>query len=364
MNTQYAKVQYADFSQYKRVIAVSDIHGDKDGFLAMLQKLNFTSEDALVIVGDILERGSQSLELLRVVMELSKKDNYYLVAGNNDVLFEEWKDNDEMDPEVHRYVTHRDNSTVIEMARELAMPYETLEELKHLKVAIYENYQKELDFLKHLPLILESNLATFVHAGIKPGTIEKQDPVYCLEAPAFAKEKNVFRKPIIVGHWPASNYSENIISVNPYVNQETNVYSIDGGNSMKLWHQINYLIFENGEIKMGYYDNLPKVKILEKQESTDQKEAVTLLFPNTLVKIKERHEKSSLCYLPHVDKEMQVDNDLIYRYKEDDYCYDFTTYHLSLETGETVALCSQLKDGILVKKDGIVGLYTGRYAFL
>ena len=63
-----ARVRYERLTQYKRVIALSDIHGDFDGFHGLLQALRFSPEDALVIVGDIVEKGPNSLKLLRYVM--------------------------------------------------------------------------------------------------------------------------------------------------------------------------------------------------------------------------------------------------------------------------------------------------------
>ena len=69
---------------------VSDIHGDNRGFLAMLRQTGFCQQDALVIVGDILEKGKESLELLRSVMRCAEKGNVYMTAGNNDTIFSEW----------------------------------------------------------------------------------------------------------------------------------------------------------------------------------------------------------------------------------------------------------------------------------
>ena len=36
---------------------VSDIHGEDDRFHAMLQKINFSKEDTLYILGDVVDRG-------------------------------------------------------------------------------------------------------------------------------------------------------------------------------------------------------------------------------------------------------------------------------------------------------------------
>ena len=48
MNKTYATVHKVDFSPYRRVIAISDIHGDREGFDGVLDKLGFSEDDALV----------------------------------------------------------------------------------------------------------------------------------------------------------------------------------------------------------------------------------------------------------------------------------------------------------------------------
>ena len=82
-----ATVAHAELDRYRRAIVVSDIHGDNRGFLAMLRQTGFCQQDALVIVGDILEKGKESLELLRSVMRCAEKGNVYMTAGNNDTIF-------------------------------------------------------------------------------------------------------------------------------------------------------------------------------------------------------------------------------------------------------------------------------------
>lgn len=364
MKKKYAAVAYVDFKKYKRIIVMSDIHGDLDGFTEVLDKVRFSKEDALVIVGDILEKGAHSLELLHLVMQYVKAGNTYMVAGNNDVWIFKWFDNIYSDEDILWYVNAEKRSILVEMMQQLNMKCSKIEDVQVLKNAIEENFSEEIDFLAGLPHIMESDIATFVHAGIRPGGIEEQDIEYCLAAPAFASQTYCFEKPVIVGHWPVSNYCGGIIDVNPYFNKETNVIGIDGGNSMKSWQQINYLIFDNekNEISNGYYDCLPQIKVLESRKLNDN--PVSLIFPNTLIEIREETEDKCVCYIPYLDKQMEIERDNIYTYKGRTYCADFTTYCLPVEAGEVVAYCEKVKDGILIKRDGIVGKYIGRYEFM
>ena len=80
------RLQRVSFPKGRRVIAVSDIHGWCDMLRGLLRKIDFSEEDILVLVGDVFEKGSQNLELLRYLMELSKKSTVYKVMGNCDIL--------------------------------------------------------------------------------------------------------------------------------------------------------------------------------------------------------------------------------------------------------------------------------------
>ncbi|MGN1344295.1 MAG: metallophosphoesterase [Traorella sp.] len=356
---KYARLKKVSFNQYSRILVMSDLHGDDEGFQQALQELAFCSSDALVIVGDILEKGPQSLKLLQEIMNYSKQGNVYIVAGNNDVIFEEWK-NDEISLEdVKWYMHSRENSILIEMANHLHLNYETLEDIQLLKETIFKEYQNEIHFLSEIPEIIESETTIFVHAGIENKPLDKQDVNTCLTAWEFAKTNDYFEKMVVVGHWPASNYCEDIICVNPYYNPSNNIISIDGGNSMKSWQQINVLIFEKGQMEIKAIDRCPKIKLLEEQEAS--KDALSLIFPHTELTIKEKKEKESLCYLPYVNKEMMIQNNQIYEYKGKTYCYDFTTYCLGVKKGEIVSYCEELDDSILIKRNGIVGKYYGTY---
>lgn len=357
-----AVVKRVRFDHYKRVIVTSDIHGDKDGLAGMLQQVHFSHEDGLVLVGDLIERGAHSLELLRMVLQYAKAGNVYAVEGNNDAVFIDWYAGRISDEDICRYVNGRKNSLILDMAMELEMKYETVEDIKRLKAVLGEAFREEIEFLQSLPQVIESELAVFVHAGIRPGDLRKQDPEYCMTAPEFGRQPYCFKKTVVVGHWPVSNYSDCVISVNPYWNHKSNVISIDGGNSMKRWQQINYLIFEKGTIQFGYYDQLPKIHALDSQE--ESQEPFTLLFPHTRIDSMREMREGNYCVFSSLNKELLIAKDRIYRYKGTYYCYDFTTYCLPVRAGERLSYCGKEGAGILVKRDGIVGNYYGRYELL
>lgn len=359
---RYAPYYYLDTSRFERVIALSDVHGDLDGFLGALSKAGFSERDALIIVGDILEKGERALPLLRKVMEMSAKGNVFMLMGNNDAIFSSWREGAVSDADMLGYLQNVPHSTVFEAARELGLGWDTLEEVTALKNAIFENYKGEIAFLDSLPYIIETEFAVFVHAGLGDGPLCKQEPSVCLSAPEYGIDKRCHDKPVIVGHWPASNYCTDVIRVDPFFNRDTGVISIDGGNSLKSWGQINYLVFRSGAVaESGYYDSLPKIMVLEAQKESDN--PTLLIHPKTLVEIINRGKTETLCFIPAINSEKTIVNEKIYEYRGNCYCWDYTDYKPELAAGDIVSLCQTDEYGTLIKKHGIVGYYTGRWEF-
>ena len=60
---------------------MSDIHGQYKRYKAMMEKIELKSEDKLYILGDVIDRGPQSLEILFDIMD---RDNVELFLGNHE----------------------------------------------------------------------------------------------------------------------------------------------------------------------------------------------------------------------------------------------------------------------------------------
>ncbi len=62
---------------------MSDIHGRYDKYLAMLDKIKFSDDDTLHILGDVLDRGEQPVELL---WDMSLRPNVIPILGNHELI--------------------------------------------------------------------------------------------------------------------------------------------------------------------------------------------------------------------------------------------------------------------------------------
>ena len=300
----YAQVKYADLSHFDRVIAVSDMHAHPEVFSAVLEKVGFCDSDALVIVGDLVNRGEQSLEMLRQVMALARQENVYVLLGNNDAHLLEWVDGKLENGAILRDLQAGNPSIRLEMAKKVALPYETEADAEQIRLAVQAHFQEEIAFLRGLPHILDSDVATFVHAGLQPGDLHRQDPLFCLTVQGFDDQPRCYDKPVIVGHWPASNYNKDIFNANVRVNPHSNVVSIDGGLGVKFFGQMNYYIIhpKTGKKEWGYFDNHHKILVLDDQEANE--EYLTVNFPDTKLVIESQTETEVHAFLPALDLRM------------------------------------------------------------
>lgn len=62
---------------------MSDIHGNYQKYKEMLNKIKFSDEDTLYIVGDILDRGEEGL---RILLDISERFNVIPMLGNHELL--------------------------------------------------------------------------------------------------------------------------------------------------------------------------------------------------------------------------------------------------------------------------------------
>ena len=62
---------------------MSDLHGEYDKYLSMLDKIKFSDDDDLYILGDVVDRGQKPVEILR---DMSMRHNVFPIMGNHDKM--------------------------------------------------------------------------------------------------------------------------------------------------------------------------------------------------------------------------------------------------------------------------------------
>lgn len=65
------------------IYCMSDIHGEYDLYLAMLEKIGFSDADTLYVIGDVIDRGKRGVD---VALDMMARPNVTLLRGNHEQM--------------------------------------------------------------------------------------------------------------------------------------------------------------------------------------------------------------------------------------------------------------------------------------
>ena len=348
----------------QRVIAISDVHGNLEVLKKLLKKVGFKDTDVLILVGDIVEKGKESLATLRYVMELSKTHTVYSVCGNCDAIcFELLKD--ERNEDLLKYIIARKNTLIGEMCRSLGIDIHRELDMLSVKHILRQEFKEEIEFICSLPHIIEIGKFRFAHAALYPGHMEEMKPSQVMRADAFMDQEFYFDKYLVVGHWPVVLYCRSIADCNPRVDQEKKIISIDGGNVLKRDGQLNALIIPDinkEEFSFDYEDTLRKAKILNTQEVGESSYNIPWIDSN--VHVLRREREFTYCEHKTSGYKMWIPNDYLSEEKDGWHTEDISDYQIPVTFGDVVSVTEDTSRGYLIKKDGICGWYYGMIEYL
>ena len=352
------------FQKGRRIIAVSDIHGNLPFFLALMDKVKLTPEDILVLNGDLLEKGRDSLALLRHLMALSGTHTLYPICGNCDGLVLRFFDTDELDARFFSsYLPRHPESTLRQLAREGG--FDQTDDLPRLRADLRRS-PGWWAWLRGLPTILETGRLVFVHGGVPSLTgMEKLDRWKCEKNDDFLSQGHRFDKWVIVGHWPVTLYDPAIQCSAPLIDYDRHTASIDGGCVLKLDGQLNALIIPDiggEELNYAWYDGLPAVTALDAQEASA--DPVNIRWSDSVVEKLREEGDCVLVRHPTSGRELWLPYDFVCVWRDGEtHTEDATDYRLPVSPGDQLALVRETRRGCLVKKDGITGWYLGRIKY-
>lgn len=166
---------------------VSDIHGNYELFVKLLKKINFSKNDEMFILGDVIDKGKDVQKLLNLIYN-SKDQNIFTLTGNHELDFIDFVF-DEQDRRVG------DKVLIEDCKKYLGVQNLTMEDIDN--ICHFRYYYEEDDFV-------------LVHAGIKlkedgtPVPLEETDYETFVYDRTF-KNENVLPKNykcVIFGHTP------------------------------------------------------------------------------------------------------------------------------------------------------------------
>ena len=361
-------VSHPSLDDSRRIIVISDIHGNLAYFDGLLSKLHLRSDDQLVLLGDLVEKGPESLATLRRAMELRGRCRVYPVMGNCD-FWHLWVDADGAVPEdptiahlLHQKATAR-QGLILNMCAELGVELTAETDIPALKATLREHFRAEFDFLREIPFALETEKYIFVHGGIPKGeTLESAGAWRCMKLDSFYAARPHFSKWVITGHTPVCLYGRNTISAVPIVDKACRVISIDGGCVLKDDGQLNALIIRRGKFTWDWYDPFPRAVARTPQKKGAHSAYIrwgdNLVTPVELGRewCRIRHERTGY--------EMDVPTDFLFEANGELRVNDVTDYRPPVAPGDVLSVVRVTDRGCWIKKGGVSGWYTGELEYL
>lgn len=194
------------------IYVMSDLHGCYDKYKQMLEKINFSNEDTMYILGDVIDRGNDGIKIL---LDMMKRPNVVPMLGNHEYMAYRVLKKFNVEITADNYNSHLDEEAIkmyenwmfnggITTSRAFAK----LE--KSARDGIIE-YLGEFDLYEELEV--NGNTFVLVHGGLVGFEEDKELDEYdihdiiwgrCDYARQYYKDKY-----LVTGHTPTYNIDEN-----------------------------------------------------------------------------------------------------------------------------------------------------------
>ncbi|MBY0597851.1 metallophosphoesterase [Bacillus bingmayongensis] len=354
------KIRKLSIPNEGRVIVISDIHGELELLKKLLSKVNFSLEDYLIINGDLCEKGSNSIGVVNYVRELEAHNpNVHVIEGNCEALVDALLNEN---PGLINYLYTRKNSIFNEWLNQLGFYINEETDIREVKDILTSPFSIEIKWLTELPTVIETDDYIFVHAGLEDiEDWKKTERKNALAMPEFFTKSHRANKYAIVGHWPVVNYSEEVPSNNPVIDENKKIIAIDGGNTIKEAGQLNAFIIHRliskDVFSYTYVDHFPQYEILADFDAEPMMQG-GVTYPYYYIVPVEENDDFTICKQIETNKQLYVKNEYIKQNETDDYTVktDISCAQISVREGDIVSLIDDSCTGYdLIKKDGVEG---------
>lgn len=164
-----------------RRIVIGDVHGHYDTLIALLDAVSPTSKDEIYFLGDLIDRGPKSAQVVDLVM----RNNFYCLRGNHEEMLLDVVGTGEVSVDLYQSWLYSGG---------------------HATVDSYDSKipQEHIDWIKGLPLYLDLGDYWLVHAGVDPNVplAQQNAEQFCWIREDFhGNDRVIFKnKLIITGH--------------------------------------------------------------------------------------------------------------------------------------------------------------------
>jgi len=208
-----------------RYIAITDIHGELYKLKSLISKIEFKNDDVVVFMGDYIDRGRYSKEVIDYVIDFGKTHKCVYLIGSHEYAYLHARQNE--DYYQYLFWNYGGDATVDSYGS-------------------FENIHKiHGDFIENLKFYYLTDKYLFVHAGINPHyPLEEQDEVDLVYIRwNFINSKHTLPQKIIFGHTDLDK---------PYVDEYK--IGIDLGCGKYPNAKLCGLILDQGKEKFVYSD--------------------------------------------------------------------------------------------------------------
>ncbi|MDE5714880.1 MAG: metallophosphoesterase [Anaeroplasmataceae bacterium] len=364
--TKSTKVLNLNLPTNKRFLFMSDIHGDIKLFKQALHDVNFSDDDYLFVIGDMIEKGDflDNISMLDYIIELNQKPNVYFMSGNCDEVFRFILPPLDKEKFLY-YALDKQKSIINDLANRLNYSLHQSMDIEDFIALIQKSFPQYYSFIEELPdVIFINDLLVLVHGGIEDIHNIPKNSIDVLKFDRFLELSKPQPKTMIVGHYPTRNYRSDIACVNPIFDSRKNIISIDGGNNVVKGGQLNVVILDSLETMRYSFvclDHYPKYQIEEDIYYEHPKNFYSMRYGKNEVKVLTKDLDFYL--IQPIDSEdlLWVNEEFIFKVDHKFYCYDGSNTFLSLKKGDQISIIKKAKPYSLIKHEGVIGLIESKY---
>jgi serine/threonine protein phosphatase 1 len=227
---------------------ISDIHGCYDKYMRMLEKIGFTNNDFLYVLGDVIDRGLQPIEVLQ---DMSRRTNILPIMGNHEylaysvlskiIMLEATSENIESLLTTKKAKKLFGTQTVIDGFAEILQLWKDDGGLTTMRGFDNLDATMQAKMLKYIGKFLLTPVATtevnnkkfiLTHAGLPEGAIESN--IYSYNAQSFAMAQTDYTR----------KYFDDIYLVTGH----TPTFFIDKAYRGKIYRKHNHIAIDTGAV--------------------------------------------------------------------------------------------------------------------
>lgn len=234
------------------IYVMSDLHGCYEEFLKALEVIDFSDEDELYVVGDIMDRGKNPIKLLQ---DMIMRPNVFPIIGNHDYMALTVLKKlcvEITDENAENHLNEEDLMNYYEWVNEGG--YSTLKEFQKL------SYEEKMDIIEYLEefslceeITVNNRTYVLVHAGIEP----------------FIETKSIYEYSFVELIFKSCDYTKQYYKDKYLITGHTPTFKIDESCRGKIYQKYNHIGLDCGCIyglNLGVYClNTQKCFYVEKQ---------------------------------------------------------------------------------------------------